>query len=161
MISLAVVFPISLVMASRSGGYAELFGIKRDVPLGDAMRMYQINELFEQFIFPVTSLYLFLCKEPLHLVVRIQKEYLEQVLGDGLLKTVGGIFVNCITGFNKSRYGTQGFFFRMSIAGILLQKVDKRRVEAEAGSLEHLVRIGEIVYPEVLTRRCEGEDGVG
>lgn len=111
MISLAVVFPISLVMAERYRVDMQSCRLKRDVPLGDAMRMYQINELFEQFIFPVASLYLFLCKEPLHLVVRIQKEYLEQVLGDGLLKTVGGIFVNCITGFNKPRYGTQGFFF--------------------------------------------------
>ena len=53
------------------------------------MRMHQIYKLFEQFIFSVASFYLFLCEEPLHLVVSIKEEDLEQVLGDGIPELVG------------------------------------------------------------------------
>ena len=66
-----------------------MFGIKCNISLGNAMRMHQIYKLFEQFIFSVASFYLFLCEEPLHLVVSIKEEDLKQVLGDGIPELVG------------------------------------------------------------------------
>lgn len=132
--NLAYLFSNSRKVACRN---TKLLGIKGYIPLHGTIAVYQVNELFEQLPFPVASFQLFLREVSLHLIIRIQKKYLKQVLGNALAELVFLIGINSSTCLYHSQDGTYCFGSGMCITGILLHEMYKCRVQTETGHLHH------------------------
>ena len=141
-------------------GDAEFGGIEGDFPLGGAVLEDELDEAFEQYFLPAQVLGSLVREQVLCLVVEVHQVVLDEVLEDLQPEQVGAVVVQIDHDVRQPREDFYPFG-RDADAGMLLQKIEERRVEPGGDFLKQVVREDQIGQGEVGAGIGTVEDAAG